>query len=152
MNDRLKILERESYGVGAYIFKEGQQGRRAYIVQEGEVEILREKGATPQRLAVVGKGSIFGEMALIDDAPRMASAKALSAPTVLIAISRDMLAEKMKKSDPLIVSLLRIFAQNIRSLSERIDQQSVAEAARQYVKQDAAADETVKPEGAPAPG
>ena len=136
MNDRLKILERESYGPGAYIFKEGQDGRRAYIVQQGEVEILREKGAEPQQLAVIGKGSIFGEMALIDEAPRMASAKALSSPTVLIAISRDMLNEKMKRSDPLVVSLLRIFAQNIRSLSEKLDQKSVADAARQYVMAD----------------
>ncbi len=120
MNDGVKVLDRETHGEGSFVFREGQGAARAYLIQKGKVEIIRESGGEEQRLGLVGKGSIFGEMALIDDSPRMASARALEA-TVLVSISRDVFESRMKKSDLLIVALLKIFAQNIRTLSALVN-------------------------------
>ncbi len=72
-----EVLERKSCQAGERFFKEGDEGNRAYVVQAGEVEIIKSTGEDEDIvLATIGKGSIFGKMALIDDKPRMASARA----------------------------------------------------------------------------
>lgn len=108
------ILERRAFGVGDKIFSEGQQGDRAYIIQEGKVEVFRSVGGEDVVLGSLGKGAIFGEMALLDDSPRMASARATESTTVII-ISRPMFDEKMRKTDPFIRGLLNILADGVRA-------------------------------------
>ncbi len=107
-----KVLERKVFYAGQKIFKEGDRGDRAYLIQDGTVEITKN-GMT---LATLGKGELFGEMALVDDQPRMASAVALSDAAVVI-ISRDTFREKLAKADPFIRGLLNIFVRNIRNLT-----------------------------------
>ncbi|MEW5729297.1 MAG: cyclic nucleotide-binding domain-containing protein [Pseudomonadota bacterium] len=107
-----KVLERKVFYAGQKIFKEGDRGDRAYLIQDGTVEIAKN-GMT---LASLGKGELFGEMALVDDQPRMASAIALTDCSVVI-ISRDTFREKLAKADPFIRGLLNIFVRNIRNLT-----------------------------------
>lgn len=107
-----KILERKVFYAGVTIFKEGEAGDRAYLIQDGHVEII--KNGVP--LATIGKGELFGEMALVDDQPRMASAKAAS-DVACVVISRDTFKEKLSKADPFIRGLLNIFVRNIRNLT-----------------------------------
>ena len=73
-----EVLERKTCQAGERFFKEGDEGNRAYVVQAGEVEIIKSTGEEDKDivLGTIGKGGIFGEMALIDDKPRMASARA----------------------------------------------------------------------------
>ncbi len=59
------------------LFNEGDDGDALYIVKSGEVEIFHppeEEGDFPKKVATIGEGSFFGEMALVSDAPRNASA------------------------------------------------------------------------------
>jgi CRP/FNR family cyclic AMP-dependent transcriptional regulator len=107
-----KVLERKVYYAGQKIFAEGDTGDRAYLIQEGTVEITKH-GLV---LASLGRGELFGEMALVDDKPRMASAKAQTDVSVVI-INRDSFREKLAKSDPFIRGLLNIFVRNIRNLT-----------------------------------
>jgi CRP/FNR family transcriptional regulator, cyclic AMP receptor protein len=107
-----KILERKVFYAGAKIFGEGDAGDRAYLIQDGAVEISKNGMA----IATVGKGELFGEMALVDDQPRMATAKALS-DVACVIIGRDTFKEKLAKSDPFIRGLLNIFVRNIRNLT-----------------------------------
>jgi CRP/FNR family cyclic AMP-dependent transcriptional regulator len=66
---------------------------------------------------VVTTGGIFGEMALIDNQPRMASATALTGTTCVI-ITDAVFDNKLKEADPFIAGLLRIFVRNIRSVTQ----------------------------------
>lgn len=68
----MRLLERRYYRKGEVIFRQDEPGDRAFLVQEGSVEILRDD----KLLGVVTAGGMFGEMALIDREPRMASAHA----------------------------------------------------------------------------
>ena len=112
------LLDRQTVAEGEKIFTDGDNGERAYIVENGEVEVYSLKNDTKVIYGIVGKGGIFGEMALVDDKPRMATARALKGTTVIV-ISRAMFEEKLSRTDPFIRGLLKIFASNIRSMSSK---------------------------------
>jgi CRP/FNR family transcriptional regulator, cyclic AMP receptor protein len=111
-----QVLQRKTYKPGDKIFKEGDEGNLAYVVQEGEVEIVKVIDGEEKVLGAVGKNGIFGEMALIDSKPRMAAARA-AVGTTIICVTRQMFEEKLRKSDPFIRGLLNILADDIRSIS-----------------------------------
>ena len=113
-----QVLQRQTYKPGDKIFKEGDEGNLAYVVQDGQVEIIKIIDGRETVLGTVGKGGIFGEMALIDSKPRMAAARAATGATI-ICVTRQMFEEKLRKSDPFIRGLLNILADNIRSISNK---------------------------------
>lgn len=63
------------YIAGEIVFDEGDDGEAIYAIVSGEVEILRAEGERQQRLALLGAGEVFGELALLDQAPRAAQAR-----------------------------------------------------------------------------
>ncbi len=118
-----RFVERRVYYAGDTIFREGDPGECAYIVQEGIIEISRDDNGEKAVLGTVGKGSIFGEMALIDNSPRMATAKAAKQSTLMIVTS-SVFHAKLKTADPFVRGLLNIFAKNIRAMSKQIRAQA----------------------------
>ena len=70
------------------LFEEGDQGVTAYVVDSGEIEILKNSENRQVLLNVLGPGDVFGEMALLDESPRMAGARANS-PTSVLAIKKS---------------------------------------------------------------
>lgn len=69
-----KLIE---YKQGDLIFRQGYPADDAYIVHEGEVEIFNEESdGLEKQLAILKSGEMFGEMGILDDAPRNASARA----------------------------------------------------------------------------
>ncbi|PWC56144.1 cyclic nucleotide-binding domain-containing protein [Azospirillum sp. TSO22-1] len=105
---------------GAFLFREGDPPGCAYVVQSGKVEIFRGQGASRRLLGAVRPGGIFGEMALIDNSPRMADAIAAET-TVCLVIPPAAFREKLEKADPFIRALLRILVKNTRSMAETMD-------------------------------
>lgn len=82
---RTERIGRANYRPGDYIVVEGEPGLNFYVVERGEVEVLRERREEPtQIMAVLGPGEFFGEMALIDNSPRIASVRARTAVEVLV--------------------------------------------------------------------
>ena len=61
---------------GDYIFREGEFGQHAYIINSGTVELVKFTGDQQSVLAELEKGALFGEMAIIDSSARSASARA----------------------------------------------------------------------------
>lgn len=107
------VLTRKVLAPGDYVFRQGEQATTAYIVQEGEIEIVRPKDGKDVVLGVVGKGGIFGEMGLIDKKPRMASARAATTATVIV-VSQALFQDKLAKSDPFIRGLLNVLVDTVR--------------------------------------
>ncbi len=102
---------------GQEIFLEGEQGSSAYIVQAGEIEIVKKIDGEEKLLGKVGPGGIIGEMALIDKSVRMASAKATQTSTVIVVTS-EMFEQKLSTADPFLRALLKIMAEQIRSQAQ----------------------------------
>ncbi len=84
------------------------------MVQAGEIVITKIIDGSEVTLGTIGVGGIFGEMALIDDKPRMATAKVQTGATI-VTISKAMYQEKLQKTDPFIRALLRIMVETVRS-------------------------------------
>ena len=116
-----EVLDRRVYAPGEVIFKEGEVGRRcAYLIENGRVEISKKASdGTEKVLGYIPTGGIFGEMALVDDKPRMAKAKAVDTTTVII-VTEQALDAKLKKSDPFIRGLLNIFVRYTRDLADKL--------------------------------
>lgn len=115
----MECLDRKIFIAGRTIFRQGEFGNCAYIIQKGKVEIssINEDGKKVV-LGVIGDNGIFGEMALIDEEPRMATAKALTATTTYI-VSKESFNQKLENADPFLRALLQIFVKNIRELSKK---------------------------------
>jgi len=79
-----KAPERKIIDENQVLFKEGDSGSEAYLILSGEVEIYRMIGNQEEVIATVGRGDIIGEMSLIDNQPRMASARVLAGGEVSI--------------------------------------------------------------------
>ena len=110
----LRVLNRRIFQAGEQIFCEGDRGDRAYIVQTGAVAI--EKKRADGSLRLLGKipaGGIFGEMALVDNQPRMASARAL-VDSVCLMVPKALLEKKLDTADPFVAAMVRILISNTR--------------------------------------
>ena len=112
-----KVLERKTFQEGDVLFKEGDDGTHAIIIQSGEVEILVNADQDGQvLLATVGAGGIIGEMALLDQNNRMATARATTGGSSII-VTNQVFNVKLQKADPFIRGLLLILADRARKLA-----------------------------------
>ena len=102
------------YTRGASIFSEGQAGLLMYVVVQGRVAIAM-KGVIVQH---VGPGGVFGEMALVDQAPRMAGAAAETDCT-LLALNRQVFLNLVKAGPEFAASLLAAVAERVRAVAGR---------------------------------
>lgn len=113
-------FQRKDYSAGQMIFCEGDQGDFMYLVQKGSVEIWRLSGHIKWVLGIIPVGGVFGEMALFDGKPRMASATAVE-ETTLVWIPASVVRSVLKKTDPLLARLVRVLLDDIRRLANQFD-------------------------------
>ena len=108
-------MERKSYENGDRVFREGDEATAAYLVADGSVEIWRMHGETAIVISRVGKGELFGEMALLDSSPHTTSARCLE-PTTLTIIPKVEFDKRIGSTDPFV---RRIIDQLIRRLRKQ---------------------------------
>lgn len=113
-------LDRRVFYAGAEIIKQGTAGTEMFVIEKGRVEIW--KGSADQKtvLGEIGPGAVFGEMALIDERPRMANATALD-ETVCKVVDKALFNKNMKLLDPFMAKVVEVLTKNVRSLSGQID-------------------------------
>ena len=107
------------YPKDTMIFSEGESGPELYIIQKGSVRITKIVDDAEVMLAILKPGDIFGEMALLEDKPRSASAIAHE-DTILLAVNRGNF-KGMVVDQPKIISRLTILlAERIWSLYKQL--------------------------------
>ena len=82
------MVERVRLSAGQQLFAEGDRGDRAYVIESGELEVVKTSGSRPVLLAVRKPGEVIGEIALLEDTPRTATLRARS-DAELLAIDQE---------------------------------------------------------------
>ena len=91
---------------GDYIFREGDPPGAAFLIESGSVEVSIMQNGSPLILSFLGAGELLGEMAVIDDAPRSATALAVEI-CILTRIEREQIHERLAEADPIIAVIMQ---------------------------------------------
>jgi CRP/FNR family transcriptional regulator, cyclic AMP receptor protein len=111
-------LERVICGAGEVIFREGDPGDSLYIIEDGAVAIrLVSADGKELELAKLSRGDVFGELALLDGAPRSAEARALTR-TKLLSLRRLDFQRALRTDSRLAEALLATLAPRLRRDAE----------------------------------
>lgn len=102
---------------GDVIFREGDLGTEMYVIQEGEVEIVKAVEGKEKTLAVLDKGDFFGEMALLEELPRTATARARSAVKVL-QIDGSTFDRLLRNNPEIAVRMMRKLSRRLRAMDK----------------------------------
>ena len=94
------------FATGETLFKHGDAANHAYMILDGRIEISVEQGGRHVVIADLGPNEMFGELALMSDQPRSATARAAVATEVMV-ITREHLQSVIDSADPLLTNLLR---------------------------------------------
>lgn len=86
------LLHERHYIKDEVIFDQGEDGKALYIVVDGEVLICRQGEQESERIVKLGTGTFFGELALLDDSPRSAQARAATNCDLIVFFRDDFLS------------------------------------------------------------
>lgn len=103
----------KSCAPGEVLFREGEQGNTMYVLQTGAVRISKAVKGEEKTLAILGAGEFFGEMAILNEKPRTATAVVEEAATVLVLGKRTF--------EQMVVSNAEIAVRLIKKLARRLD-------------------------------
>jgi CRP-like cAMP-binding protein len=101
-------------GAGKILTKQGELGRHFVVIVEGEVEVTRDG----TQIALLGPGSFFGEMSLLDGKPRTATATTVG-PAHVLMLTTDAFHEVLATMPSVDRKLLSVLATRLREIEER---------------------------------
>src|SRR5687768_11559840 len=108
------------FPAGDMIFAQGDLGTDMYIIQEGEVDIIKHIGNESHLLSHLEKGDFFGEMALMEAAPRTADAVAKTDVKVLV-INGSRFDEMLRKNPEIAVRIIRKYSKRLREANTLLE-------------------------------
>jgi CRP/FNR family transcriptional regulator len=108
------------YKDGEDIMKQGEKGNCMYVIQEGQVEIIREKDAKEMRLAIAGEGDFIGEMAIFESETRSATVRALG-DVRLITVDKENFIRRVNQDPSIAFRLVKTLIQRIREMNREMD-------------------------------
>jgi CRP/FNR family transcriptional regulator, cyclic AMP receptor protein len=104
----------------AVIYEDGSIGDYMYIISEGQVKVTKmSEDGREKILEILGPGDFHGDMALLDRAPRSASAKTTT-PCVLLALSRADFLGLLKQNHEVTLEVIRVLTRRLRETDEQI--------------------------------
>lgn len=119
MSEALIQARRRVLKAGEKVFDEGDPGDEAYVIEYGRVVVFKTIQQKRVDLGEVVAGGIFGEMALIDGQPRMASAVATE-DTACVVIGKERLAEQLERAPKGVRVIVGALLGNIRLMGAEL--------------------------------
>jgi hypothetical protein len=107
------------YAEGETIIRQGEVGGCMYVIQSGKVEVIKEEGGKEIRLAELGEGDFFGEMALFEKDVRSATVRPLGEVRVL-TIDKKMFLRKIHDDPSLAFRIMQKMSRRIRELNDEL--------------------------------
>ena len=112
-NDPLFARFGRSYTAGTVLFREREAGQQMFVIQTGRVRISKQLPTGDRTLAILGPGEFFGEMAILNDKPRAATADVLDDARLLVLDA--------KTFEAMVVGNTEIALRLIKKLARRLD-------------------------------
>ena len=120
---KLKLLaftsERIAFETGQVLFRQGDTGDAAYIIIEGEAEVLVNGPTGPIQVALLGRNEIVGEIAILCDVPRTATIKARQR-LVCLRISKELFLRLINEFPQIAVAVVRELASRVEAGNEKL--------------------------------
>jgi CRP-like cAMP-binding protein len=120
---KLKLLafmsERVGYDAGKTLCRQGDPADAAYLIIEGEADIILEGPAGPITVATLGANEIVGEMGILGDAPRNATVRAKSR-LVCLRIAKDPFMRMVREFPTMAISIMRELAQRLDANNKQL--------------------------------
>ncbi|MDB2683114.1 EAL domain-containing protein [Alphaproteobacteria bacterium] len=112
---------KKSFSAGEIIMKQGELGESAYIIEDGRVEIVLNKpDGGEQIVGTRGPGTIIGEMAIVDNAPRTATVRAIE-DCVLLEITQNDFSRRLSSADPVLKMISQVILTRYRDTLTRAE-------------------------------
>ncbi len=107
---------------GKVIFDEGDVGTEMYVIQSGTVELMKKtRGGDGKSFATLEKGDFFGEMSILEDVPRTATARAKT-DCELIRINQSTFDEMLRHNAEIAVRMLRKLSRRLRETTKLLEE------------------------------
>jgi CRP-like cAMP-binding protein len=120
---KLKLLaftsERVAFDPGQLLFQQGDMGDAAYIVIEGEAEVLVDTAAGAAVVATLGKDAVVGEIAILCDVPRTATVRA-KGRLVTLRISKELFVRLVTEFPQMAIAIMRELAHRLELTNQRL--------------------------------
>jgi CRP-like cAMP-binding protein len=122
---RLRVVammgENQAYHARERLFEKGDEGDAAFIVIDGEVEVLVPAEGGEQSVAILGEGEIFGELAVICDQTRSTAIAARTELQVL-RLDRDVVLNLMREFPDILLEMVRILGGRLERTTQELSQ------------------------------
>lgn len=146
--DDMSSVQKKVFPAGTLLFKRGDIRHCAFLLDLGAVEIFgNDEGGTDKFLCAIGEGEIFGEMALIDNSPRTASAVTTKECEIFI-IPRESFHKKIIGLDPMISLLISLLIERYRitriHMPESVKQDNIGDFIRKLGRHEHLPDEVIR--------
>jgi CRP-like cAMP-binding protein len=105
---------------GSYLFREGDASNEIFYVVSGSVRMIKESGKVDKELKTMGPGEFFGEMAVLINSPRTASALALEDSNVAV-VDGETFRNLLRESGEVAVMMLRELALRLRDTTDALE-------------------------------
>jgi len=117
-----KLYERfgREFPAGHVLFKEGDSGKEMFVIQSGKVKISKAVRDVEKTLVVLGPGDFFGEMAILNNKPRSATAT-VEEPAKLIIIEPKTFEAMVRGNAEIAVRMIKMLSKRLQETDEQIE-------------------------------
>ena len=126
---KLKLLcfasERLTYKKDQVLFEQGEVGDSAYIIVEGEADVIVESPKGPISVATLKRNDIVGEIAILCDVPRTAAVKAAS-ELVTLKVTKDLFFRMIMDFPEMGVEIMRVLAHRLEQTTQQLQEARAA--------------------------
>jgi CRP-like cAMP-binding protein len=107
------------FPAGTILFKDGEPGREMYVVQQGKVVISKKAGDVEKILSTLGQGEFFGEMSILNNAPRSATATCVE-DSKLLVIDPKTFEAMIRGNAEIAIRMIKKFAHRLQEADNQI--------------------------------